>query len=99
MKGVEFSRNKKLKAFQKRLIKHEDKILTFLYSEDVPPDNNGSERGIRTIKVKQKVSGQFVSIQKAIDFAVVRSVFDTIIKNGGNIFQTARNIAQLSVPE
>ncbi|MFT7069366.1 MAG: hypothetical protein ACJAZY_002257, partial [Spirosomataceae bacterium] len=69
------------------------------YSKDVPPDNNGSERGIRNIKVKQKVSGQFVSIQKAIDFAVVRSVFDTIIKNGGNIFQIARNIAQLSVPE
>lgn len=99
LKEVEFSRNKKLKAFQKRLIKHEDKILTFLYSKDVPPDNNGSERGIRNIKVKQKVSGQFVSIQKAIDFAVVRSVFDTIIKNGGNIFQIARNIAQLSVPE
>jgi transposase len=99
LKGIEFSRNKKLKAFQKRLIKHEDKILTFLYSEDVPPDNNGSERGIRNIKVKQKVSGQFVSIQKAIDFAVVRSVFDTIIKNGGNIYQIARNIAQLGVPE
>jgi transposase len=99
LKGIEFSRNKKLKAFQKRLIKHEDKILTFLYSEDVPPDNNGSERGIRNIKVKQKVSGQFVSIQKAIDFAVVRSVFDTIIKNGSNIFQIAKNIAQLSVPE
>ncbi|MFT7249081.1 MAG: transposase, partial [Arcticibacterium sp.] len=63
------------------------------------PDNNGSERGIRNIKVKQKVSGQFVSIQKAIDFVVVRSVFDTIIKNGGNIFQIAKNIAQLSLPE
>ena len=42
--------------------------------------NNGSDRGIRNIKVKQKVSGQFVSIQKAIDFAVVRPVFDTKIK-------------------
>ncbi|MFT5885615.1 MAG: hypothetical protein ACI9IP_002075 [Arcticibacterium sp.] len=38
-------------------------------------------------------------MQKAIDFAVVRSVFDTIIKNGSNIFQIAKNIAQLSVPE
>jgi transposase len=99
LKEIEFSRNKKLKAFQKRLKKHQDKILPFLYYEDVPPDNNASERGIRNIKVKQKISGQFVSIQKAMDFAVVRSVFETIIKNGGNIFQVSRNIAQLSVPE
>lgn len=96
---VEFSTNNKLKAFQKRLVKHRDKILPFLYHLDVPPDNNSSERGIRNIKVKQKISGQFVSLQKAMDFAVVRSVFDTIIKNKGNIFQIAGNIAQLRRPE
>jgi hypothetical protein len=61
--------------------------------------NNGPDRGKRNIKVKQKVSGQFVSIQKIIDFAVVRSVFDTIIKIGGNFFQIARDIAQLSAPK
>jgi hypothetical protein len=58
-----------------------------------------SERGIRNIKVKQKISGQFVSVQKAMDFAVIRSVFDTIIKNEANIILCARNIAQLRIPE
>lgn len=99
LEECQLSTNKKVRAFQKRLIKHEDKILTFLYARDIPPDNNASERGIRNVKVKQKVSGQFVSVDKANQFAVIRSVFDTIIKNGQNIFQCTGNIAQLSVPE
>ena len=32
-----------------------------LYHPKVPPYNNGSERAIRNIKVKQKISGQFKS--------------------------------------
>lgn len=48
--------NKKLKTLQKRLLKHKEKLLTFLYIEEVPPTNNGSERAIRNVKVKQKIS-------------------------------------------
>ena len=44
---------------ENRMIKHQDYILTFLYHPKVPPDNNGSERAIRNVTVKQKVSGQF----------------------------------------
>ena len=99
LQDCQFSTNQKLQAFQKRLIKHKDKIFTFLYAQNIPPDNNASERGIRNIKVKQKISGQFVSVQKAMDFAVIRSVFDTIIKNEKNIILCTRNIAQLAVPE
>lgn len=36
-------------------------FLAFLKYPDVPPDNNGSERAIRNIKVQQKISGQFKS--------------------------------------
>ena len=36
-------------------------IFTFLEHPNIPPDNNGSERAIRNVKVKIKVSGQFKS--------------------------------------
>src|SRR5208282_4907609 len=51
--------HRKVQAFIKRLIKNKKSIFTFLYYQDVPPDNNGSERAIRNVKVKTKVSGQF----------------------------------------
>jgi transposase len=58
-------------------------ILTFLYHPEVSPDNNGSERAIRNIKVKTKVSGRFRNKngKGANRFARIRSVIDTAIKN------------------
>jgi hypothetical protein len=47
--------HRKQQAFIKRLIKHRESILTFLQYEGVSADNNGSERGIRNVKVKIKV--------------------------------------------
>lgn len=91
---TELSNNSKLRAFQKRMRKHKPKILTFLYYEHVPAHNNASERAISNVKVKQKISGQFVSEQKAIDFAVIRSVLDTLLKNKLNIFDALKTIAQ-----
>jgi len=55
----------KLLAFQKRLRKWRGAIFTFFYHPDVPFDNNGSERAIRNIKVKQKVSGGFRTVRGA----------------------------------
>ena len=49
-------KHKELVTFPKRTAKHRDCIFTFLYNPDVPPDNNGSERAIRNVKVKQKIS-------------------------------------------
>ncbi len=71
-------------SFQQRLVKYRQHIFTFLYYHQVPPDNNGSERAIRNIKVKQKISGQFKSLPGAKAFAILRSVIDTAIKNNLN---------------
>jgi hypothetical protein len=50
-------------------------------------DNNGSERAIRNVKVKQKVSGDFRSVRGAEVFAIIRSAIDTWIKRGAKIFE------------
>jgi transposase len=70
-------------------------LFTFLFIEDVPPDNNASERAIRNVKVKQKVSGQFKIEQAAQNFAKIRSVIDTTIKNGFNVLESIALIAKL----
>ncbi len=83
------------KTLQKSLLKHQQYILYFLYHPKVPPDNNGSERAIRNIKVKQKISGQFKSTDGANGFAILRSVIDTTIKSGQNVLNALTLIAKL----
>ena len=80
--------HKQLKSFRKA----RDKIFTFLLYPHVPPDNNGSERAIRNVKVKLKVSGQFKSEQGAIDYANLRSIVDTSRKRGLNEFEALRDV-------
>ena len=57
-------------------------LFVFLYIKNLSPDNNASERAIRNIRVKQKISGQFKNENTAQNFAMIRSVIDTVIKNG-----------------
>lgn len=85
----------KAKTLQKNLLKHQQTILTFLWYANVPPDNNGSERAIRNIKVKQKISGQFKSQDGANAFAIIRSIIDTAIKSGQKVLEALCLIAKL----
>ncbi len=84
---------KQAKTLQKKLLKIRDHLLVFLYHDNVPADNNGSEQAIRNIKVKQKISGQFKSIAGAEAFAVIRSIIDTAIKQDVNVFYVLGKIA------
>ncbi|VAW10634.1 hypothetical protein MNBD_BACTEROID03-111, partial [hydrothermal vent metagenome] len=71
-------------------------LFTFLFILEVPPDNNASERAIRNVKVKQKISGQFKTVRTAQNFAKIRSVIDSTIKNGMNVLETMKLIAKLN---
>ncbi len=84
-----------LYTFYKRMLRDKEHIFTFLFIPEVPPDNNASERAIRNIKVKQKISGQFKARKAAQNFAKIRSVIDTTIKNGMNVIQSLAIIAKL----
>ena len=88
-------KNKELITFQNRLRKYREYLFAFLYFPNVPPDNNASERAIRNIKVKQKVSGQFKSESGASGFAILRSVTDTVIKNNLSVLDSLKTIANL----
>ena len=82
-------------TFQKSLRDNRDSLFTFLYNKDVPPDNNGSERGIRNFKVKLKISGQFKTGHNA--FAKIRSVIDTCKKNDISVLHALKLVAQMPI--
>jgi transposase len=90
---------KELHTFYRRMCRERQNLFTFLYVPEVPPDNNGSERAVRNVKVKQKVSGQFKTERTAQNFAKIRSVIDTTIKNGMNVVDALSLIAKLQPQE
>jgi hypothetical protein len=91
------NQHKKLTVFKERIQKYRNYLFPFLYHKEVPPDNNASERAIRTYKVKQKVSGLFRTENGAKDFAIIRSVIDTTIKNGQNVWEALALIPRVTV--
>lgn len=77
---------------QKRFRKHEEKILYFMTTPDIPPDNNGSERAIRNAKVKEKVSGGYRSLRGAERQALILSVIETAKKQGLDVLTTIQQL-------
>ena len=90
------ARYSKILPFLKRLSKRKHQVFNFLFYPDVPNGNIASERAIRNLKVKQKVSGGFRSDRGAKIFAVLRSVIDTIIKKGQNPSESLRFVINLA---
>lgn len=83
-------------AFRNSMLKYKHYIFPFLYDENVPYDNNASERSIRNVKVKLKVSGQFKSRQE--QYCILRSIIDTTVKNGQSVFHAIYALVNLQLP-
>jgi transposase len=81
-------------ALARRLLNRQDDYLRFTNDWRIPSDNNGSERDIRMIKLRQKVSGCLRSLTGATQFCAIRSYLSTAAKHGKNFFDTLVILAE-----
>ena len=79
---------KKHNALARRLRDRQDDYLRFTRDWRIPPDNNGSERDIRMIKLRQMVSGCLRTLTGARQFCAIRSYLSTAAKHGRHLFDT-----------
>ncbi|MGB4576892.1 MAG: IS66 family transposase [Paludibacter sp.] len=78
--------HQKIIALIKGLTKYKEFVFKFLFDSNVPYENNASERAVRNLKVKQKVSGMFKTQKGAETYCRIHSISQTAKKNNQNPF-------------
>lgn len=86
-----FYKEKALKL-TRRCDKYKDNHLAYIYDFSVPFDNNPSERDLRIIKIKTKISGGFKNINSANAYCNAISIIKTSIKRKINPFESIKDI-------
>lgn len=82
----------KEKAVLKRLMKYKPNYLNYIKDFELPFDNNLSERDLRPVKTKKKISGCHRTFEGLKDYCNIRTIISTCIKQGINYFEFFRNI-------
>lgn len=80
------------RRLQRSLTKNRDKLWHYITELEVPSTNNSSERALRNIKVKQKVSTSMRTLRGAQIFCKLRSISETCKKQGKSFFNALLNI-------
>ena len=81
-------------ALQSRLKDYRQNYTAWLYDFQIPTTNNLSERSLRFVKCKDKISGQFQNEAHAQFFANIRTYIETCARNGVNEFQAILRLTQ-----
>ena len=82
-----------IRRLSKRLLKHQDELLTFLdYPDLVSPDNNDAERLIRACAIFRKITGGFRSQTGTVNHDVLMSLAQTAHLNGKDPLTLFRHI-------
>ncbi|HNU91525.1 MAG TPA: transposase [Spirochaetota bacterium] len=91
---VRRGRKKKAKPrnFLERLRLYKPGIFGFVRDFSIPFDNNQAERDLRMVKVQQKISGCFRSIEGSMFFARIRGYISTVKKNDVNVFEAIQGL-------
>lgn len=91
-------RGRKKKTRAQNLIErcrtYRTEILRFMTDFRVPFTNNLAERDIRMVKVQQKISGSFRSVEGVANFCRVRGYISTVKKNEGSTCRHQRGIQE-----
>lgn len=85
---------RKFRALARRIRDRHGDYLAFAANPLVPFDNNGAERDIRMVKIRQKVSGGLRTRTGANQFAALRSYTATTAKNGINLYTALIGLAE-----
>ncbi len=75
-----------------RMSERREESLLFMRDLTVPFDNNQSERDLRMLKVKQKVSGCFRTEAGAEEFCRLRSYVSTMKKQGRSVMEAISSL-------
>jgi len=71
---------------------HKDNYFGWVTDFELPFTNNLSERSLRGVKSKMKISGQFQSEESAGYYAAIKSYIETCYRNGINEYEALEQL-------
>jgi len=77
-----------------RIMEYRDNYIYWILDFNIPFTNNLSERNLRGIKSKMKVSGQFQNVDRAKDYANIRSYIETCRLYGKNEYDCLSRLVE-----